>query len=75
MKSNGNVNNERLEPALRTLREANGKLKTQVKALDSALQRLHTTKNKVYSRHGSPFGTNVEGMRSWHKYRQYTTQN
>ena len=75
MKPNANVNIERLETALRTLREANGKLKIQVKALDTALQRLHSTMNKVYNRHGSPFGTNLEGMRIWHKYRQYTTQN
>ena len=75
MKSNTNVNIERLETALRTLREANGKLKMQVKALDSALQRLHTTMNKVYNRHGAPFGPDIEAVRIWHKYRQYTTQN
>lgn len=75
MKSNANVNIERLETALRTLREANGKLKIQVKALDSALQRLHTTMNRVYTQHGAPFGSGLDEMRVWHKYRQYTTQN
>ena len=75
MKSNANVNIERLETALRTLREANGKLKIQVKALDSALQRLHTTMNRVYTQHGAPFGPGLDEMRIWHKYRQYTTQN
>ena len=57
MKSNANVNIERLETALRTLREANGKLKIQVKALDSALERLHSTMTKVYNRHGAPIWT------------------
>ncbi len=75
MKSNANVNIERLETALRTLREANGKLKLQVKALDTALQRLHSTMNRVYNNHGAPFGTDIEAMRIWHKYRQFTTQN
>lgn len=75
MKSNANVNIERLETALRTLREANGKLKLQVKALDTALQRLHSTMNRVYSKHGAPFGPDIEAMRIWHKYRQFTTQN
>ena len=75
MKSNANVNIERLETALRTLREANGKLKMQVKALDTALQRLHSTMNRVYTRHGAPFGDSLEATRIWHKYRQYTTQN
>ena len=75
MKPNSNVNIEKLETALRTLREANGKLKLQVKALDTALQRLHSTMNRVYSKHGSPFGDSLPAMRIWHKYRQYTTQN
>lgn len=75
MKSNAKGNIERLETALRTLREANGKLKIQVKALDTALQRLHTTMTKVYDRHGAPFGPDIEAVRIWHKYRQYTTQN
>lgn len=75
MKSNANVNIERLETALRTLREANGKLKLQVKALDTALQRLHATMNRVYAGHGAPFGDRIDAMRIWHKYRQYTTQN
>lgn len=75
MKSNAKGNIERLETALRTLREANGKLKFQVKALDTALQRLHTTMTKVYDRHGAPFGSDIEAVRIWHKYRQYTTQN
>ena len=73
MKSNPNI--ERLETALRTLRQANGKLKMQVKALDTALQRLHSTMNKVYTQHGAPFGDSLQAMRIWHKYRQYTTQN
>ncbi|MEZ4701633.1 MAG: hypothetical protein R2834_14945 [Rhodothermales bacterium] len=75
MKTNSNVNIEKLESALRSLREANGRLKLQVKALDTALQRLHTTMNKVYEKHGSPFGDSIEATRIWHKYHQYTTQN
>jgi hypothetical protein len=70
-----NANIEKLETALRSLREANGRLKTQVEALDSALRRLHTTMDKVYQRHGAPFGDSLPAMRIWHKYRQYTTTN
>lgn len=73
--SNSSVNIQRLESALRTLREANGRLKIQAKALDTALRRLQSNMSKVYDQHGSPFGEDIEAVRIWHRYRQYTTQN
>jgi hypothetical protein len=75
MKPNTKVNIEKLESALQSLREANGRLKLQVKALDTALERLHHTMYQVYEKHGSPFGPSLEATRIWHKYLQFTTPN